>query len=165
MNDLNEIYKSLARPLYKYVLRLSRSENTAEEIVQQTFYKAVKHADKFNGGCAVLTWLCEIAKNEYINYRKRSGNNDLNIDDLSELSDGSYIEKSAEDKETAAAALEELKKLPEPYGQVFALRVEDELSFREIGAVFGKTENWARVTFYRARQRIIKGMEERGYEM
>ncbi|MBD5129783.1 MAG: sigma-70 family RNA polymerase sigma factor [Ruminococcaceae bacterium] len=163
MNDLNEIYKSLARPLYKYVLRLSHNESTAEEIVQQTFYKAVKHADKFNGGCAVLTWLCEIAKNEYLNHCKKSEN--LNIDDFAELSAGSYIEKSAEDKETAAAALEELKKLPEPYGQVFALRVEDELSFREIGEVFGKTENWARVTFYRARQKIIERMEERGYGM
>lgn len=163
MND--EIYKSLARPLYRYVLRLSHNESTAEEIVQQTFYKAVKHADnKFNGGCAVLTWLCEIAKNEYLNYRKKSGNN-VNIDDMTELSVGSYIETAAENKDMAAAALEELKRLPEPYGQVFALRVEDELSFREIGAVFGKSENWARVTFYRARQRIIERMEERGYEM
>lgn len=160
MDDLNEIYKSLANPLYKYVLRLSRNET-----VQQTFYKVVKHADKFNGGCTVLTWLCGIAKNEYLNYCKKANNNDLNIDDLTELTDGSYIEKSIEDKETAAAALEELKALPEPYKQAFVLRVEDGLSFREIGAVFGKSENWARVTFYRARQKIIEGMEERGYEM
>lgn len=162
MND--EIYKSLARPLYKYVLRLSRSESVAEEIVQQTFYKAVKYAERYNGECAVLTWLCGIAKNEYLNYLKKSGRY-VDIDDMTELSAGAYIETSVENRDMAAAAVGEMKKLPEPYGQVFALRVEDELSFREIGAVFGKSENWARVTFYRARQRIIKGMEERGYEM
>ncbi|MCM1165232.1 MAG: sigma-70 family RNA polymerase sigma factor [Lachnospiraceae bacterium] len=163
MDDLNEIYRNFARPLYRYVLRLSRNENTAEEIVQQTFYKAVKHADKFNGECAVLTWLCEIAKNEYLNFVKKRGA--LNIDKLDGLSVGSRVETVAENKDAAAAAVEEIRALPEPYGQVFALRAEDELSFREIGAVFGKTENWARVTFYRARMKIIERLEERGYEM
>lgn len=165
MDDLNEIYKNHVKTLYKYVLRLSHDENIAEEIVQQTFYKAVKYADRFKGECSVLTWLCGIAKNEFLNSRKRSRNNDLNIDDFSELTDGSYIERVVENKEAAAAAIRLLRSLPEPYGEVFGLRVEDGLSFREIGTVLGMSENRARVTFYRARQKIIEGMEELGYEM
>lgn len=165
MNNFDEIYRCCAKPLYGYVLKLSRNETVAEEIVQQTFYKAVKSVRKFKGECRILTWLCRIAKNEYLNYIKKRENSHLNIDDFNTLSDACEIEKIVEDKDAAAAAISALNSLSEPYRGVFELRILDDLSYGEIADIFGKSENWSRVTFYRAKQKIIEKMEEQGYEV
>lgn len=165
MEDFDEIYRTCARPLYLYVLRLSQSETIAEEIVQETFYKAVKNARKFKGECKVLTWLCRIAKNEYFGFLRKKENAHLNLDDFQTLSDTREIEKVVEDHEAASAVLSILRTLSDPYRSVFEWRVIGALSFREIGDLFGKSENWSRVTFYRAKQKITEKAREQGYEV
>lgn len=165
MEDFDEIYQTYARPLYLYVLRLSQSEMIAEEIVQETFYKAVKNARKFKGECKILTWLCQIAKNEYLGFLRKKENAHLNIDDYQALSDMREIEKIVEDHEAATAVLSILRTISDPYRRVFELRVIDALSFQEISDLFGKSENWARVTFYRAKQKITEKAREQGYEV
>lgn len=165
MEDLDLIYKRYAKPLYRYVLRISRNETTAEEIVQQTFYKAVLNADKFKGESSVFTWLCRIAKNELFNFLKKRDNLNLNIDDFLFLADEHAVEETVETRESARAVAAALEELTEPFKEAFNLRVFAGLSFREIGDFFGKTENWARVTFFRARQKIIEKLEGMNYEM
>lgn len=162
--NFDEIFRDYAGLLYKYILKLSRSEDIAEEIVQETFCKAIINAHKFKGECKVTTWLCRIARNEYLNYIKKKERSNLNLDDFSALSDERRLEDIIEDREAAAAARAVLKELPEPVRELFELRVSG-LSFREIGDICGRSENWARVTFFRAKQKIIEKMEEQGYEM
>lgn len=162
--DFDEIFRDYARLLYKYVLKLSHNEDIAEEIVSETFYKAILGAHKFKGECRVTTWLCRIARNEYINHIKKKERSNLNIDDFPALCDERRIEEIEEDREAAAAVRSALKEFPETVQELFELRVCG-MSFREIGDIYGKTENWARVTFFRAKQKIIEKMEEQGYEM
>lgn len=162
--DFDEIFRDYAGLLYKYMLKLSHSEDIAEEIVQETFCKAVINAHKFKGECKVTTWLCRIARNEYLNYIKKKERSNLNIDDFSAVADERVLEEIVEDREAASAARAALNELPELVRELFELRVYG-LSFRELGDIYGKTENWARVTFFRAKQKIIRRMEEQGYEM
>lgn len=162
--DFDEIFRDHARLLYKYVLRLSHNEDVAEEIVGETFCKAILNAHKFKGECKVTTWLCRIAHNEYINYIKKKERSTLNIDDFPKLRDERRIEEIAEDREAASAVKAALSEFPENVRELFELRIYG-MSFREIGDVFGKSENWARVTFFRAKRKIIEKMEEHGYEM
>ncbi|MDE7194553.1 MAG: sigma-70 family RNA polymerase sigma factor [Oscillospiraceae bacterium] len=162
--DFDEIFRGYAELLYKYMLKLSRSEDIAEEIVQETFCKAIINSHKFKGECKVTTWLCQIARNEYLNYIKKKERSNLNIDDFSAVADERRLEDIIEDRETAFAARAALRELPETVRELFELRASG-LSFREIGDIYGKTENWARVTFFRAKQKIIEKMEEQGYEV
>lgn len=162
--DFGDIFRDYSRLLYKYVLSLSHSEDIAEEIVSETFCKAVLGAHRFKGECQITTWLCRIARNEYLNYIKKKERFNLNIDDFPALSDERRVEEAAEDKEAASVIREALKELPENAREIFEMRVYG-MSFREIGEACGKTENWARVTFFRAKRKIIEKMEEHGYEM
>lgn len=96
--DFDEIFGDYARLLYKYVLKLSHNEDVAEEIVSETFCKAILGAHKFKGECRITTWLCRIARNEYINYIKKKERSNLNIDDYPALCDERHIEEIAEDR-------------------------------------------------------------------
>ena len=164
MQSLEEIYQKYALRVYKYLLSLCHNEDVAEEITQETFYQAVQCIDRYDGSCAILTWLCAIAKNQFLAYqRKNPKMDDLEmtgepIDIVGDLS------KSAE--ETVMQTfdrIELMKKLhlcPEPFREVLYLRIFGNLSFREIGEIMGKTENWARVTFYRGKEKLRKEIGE-----
>jgi RNA polymerase sigma factor (sigma-70 family) len=70
--DFEQIYKEHFSAVYKYVLSVSRDETVAEEVTQETFFKAMQHIDGFNGTCKLYVWLCQIAKNTYFSfYQKR----------------------------------------------------------------------------------------------
>ncbi len=152
MQDFDQIYGEYFSEVYKFTLTLCKNPTLAEEITQETFFKALKHIDSFNGSCKISTWLCKIAKNTFYSHAKRQ-NKQTDFSVTLDLSDESLEERFA-DKETAYAIHEVLHKLKEPYKEVFWLRTFGDLSFAQIGTLFNKTESWARVTYYRAKTLI-----------
>ena len=154
MDDFQEIYNMYFTDVYKYVLSLCREPQLAEEITQETFFKAMKNLDGFRGQCRLFVWLCQIAKNTYFSHQGKSS---TSYDSEPEASQS--VEEAILQKETAFEIHRILHHLPEPYKEVFSLRVFGELSFKQIGILFGKTENWARVTYYRARVKIKEELQ------
>ena len=145
--------------VYSYVMTLVKNQSIAEEITQNTFYKAMTAKKEFEGRSSELSWLCGIAKHLAMDeHRKNARFSEL---DESMVSSPSVdIEAETEDKDTALRIHLVLHELQEPYKEVFQLRVFGELSFSQIGLIFGKTENWARVTYHRARIKIQERMEK-----
>ena len=154
MDDFQEIYNMYFTDVYKYVLSLCREPQLAEEITQETFFKAMKNLDGFRGQCRLFVWLCQIAKNTYFSHQGKSS---TSFDAEPEASQS--VEEAILQKETAFEIHRILHHLPEPYKEVFSLRVFGELSFKQIGILFGKTENWARVTYYSARVKIKEELQ------
>lgn len=153
MTDFEEIYAQYFKDVYKYALSLSKSEAIAEEITQETFFKALKGIDRFDGKCKLYVWLCQIAKNTYFSYFKKVKRYDYNTDVERSLYDSS-LEQQLLTKESAFEIHKALHKLKEPYKEVFTLRLFGELPFAQIAELFGKTESWARVTYHRAKLKI-----------
>ena len=157
MEDFDQIYADYYSEVYKFVLSLCQNHSLAEEITQESFFKALKSIDSFNGNCKISTWLCKIARNTLFSYTKKHNRQvDYPLDII--LSDEN-IEEQFADKETAYAIHKVLHKLNEPYKEVFWLRIFGELSFAQIGALFEKTESWARVTYYRAKIMIMEELQ------
>ena len=145
--------------VFSYVMTLAKDRNNAEEITQETFFRAISTDKSFRGDSDGYTWLCAIAKNIFIDEKRRYAKED---DELSEeLPDNDRgIEQKLSDKAMSLKIHSILHQLEEPYKEVFQLRVFGELSFAEIGSIFGKTETWARVTYHRARLKIKERMDE-----
>lgn len=164
--EFEEIYRAWFKPVYQYVRRLSGNEHIAEEVTSDTFFKALKSIDRFRGECDMRVWLCQIARNTYYSYLKK--NSRLASVDGAELSNiadpGAGVEEKVRAREEARQIREALRELPEQYREVFSWRIFGELSFREIGAIYGKTDNWACVTYHRARKMIQRRLEETGSE-
>jgi len=154
VTDFERVYDLYFRDVYRYAYSLCRSESSAEEITQETFFKALKSIDMFDGRCSVFVWLCQIAKNTYLSMVKKSGRT-TGIDDCIELeSDDATPEAMAITRDEAMALHRILHSLDEPYKEVFSLRTFGELSFAQIADLFGKSESWARVTYHRAKLKI-----------
>ena len=155
MTEFEEVYQFYFQDVYKYALSLTRDEHMAEEITQETFFKALRSIDRFDGRCKVYVWLCQIAKNTYFTQYRRS----VKAEQFSpEFHHSSSLEEQLEAQETAFAIHKILHDMPEPFKEVFFLRAFGELSFKQIGALFGKTESWARVTYHRAKIKIKEGL-------
>ncbi len=162
MTDFEKLYDDYFNDVYRYILRLSGSEHVAEEITSDTFFKAMQSVDRFRGDCDIRVWLCQIAKNCYYTYIKKHSKQESLDDDiflfLPDLSDG--VEEQVSRHDEAQRIKEILHLIPEPYKEVVMWRVFAEMSFRQIGQIFGKTENWACVTYHRARLIIRERLEE-----
>lgn len=157
--DMEVIYKEYADAVFRFLVTLCRDGGTAEELTQETFYQAVRSSDRYDGTCKVSTWLCQIAKHlwyQELERRKRKGTVVLEEEVVSE---GSVLEETVCQKEEKMDLFKKVHILDEVSKEVILLRVTGAFSFREIGEIFGKNENWARVTFYRAKQKITKGSE------
>ena len=152
--DFQEVYDLYFTDVYKYALSLCREEQMAEEITQETFFRALKSIGSFRGECRLYVWLCQIAKNTYFRTLRRAGRQA----EEQEIAGGESLEERFLDQESAFEIHRILHGLPEPYKEVFSLRVFGELSFQQIGELFGKTESWARVTYHRARLKIREEM-------
>ncbi len=156
MIEFDEIYKRYFSDVYKYALSLTHDEHAAEEITQETFFKALKAIDKFDGRCKLYVWLCQIAKNTYFTGRQRiTKGNEL----VEEPRHDAALEERLLNKESYFEIHKILHTLGEPYKEVFSLRVFGELSFRQIGELFGKTESWARVTYHRAKMKVKEDLQ------
>lgn len=159
MTELESLYRAYFRDVYLYILSLSKDEHIAEDITSEAFIKAIKSIDTFKGDCDIRVWLCQIAKNCYYSYLRKNKKiiyTDEDPEHISEIN----IEQSIVSKEDSIKIHEILHKLKEPYKEVFSLRIFSELSFKEIGYLFGKSENWACVTYHRARKKIQEEMED-----
>ena len=153
--NFSDIYTLYFEDVYKYLLALCHDEELAEELAQDTFFKAMKSYENFRGDCKITTWLCQIAKHSFFLYEKhRKRNIDLNSVE-NEIVDTNSIEILLGQREQAFGIHKLLHNLPEPYKEVFSLRVLGELSYQDIAKLFGKTESWARVTFHNAARRLI----------
>ena len=166
MTEFEEIYRTYFNDVYLYIRRLSGNEVLSEEITSETFFKAMRSISGFRGDCDIRVWLCQIAKNCYYTYLKKSGRTDsINDAEISELpSEEITIEEQCIKHEEAARIRTVLHNVPEPYKEVFMWRVFAELSFKQIGQIFGKSENWACVTYHRAKTMIKLKLEDKTYE-
>ena len=167
MKLTDEIYEKYGKSVYRYLMSLARDEHVAEEVTQETFYQAIKSIQRFDGSCQLSTWLCAIAKNQLQAYqRKHPPTESLDVaDEASKPAEAqAEAEVSAEDeaigKMREVEVLRLLHELPEPYRELFYLRVFGNLSFKDIGTIMGKSENWARVSFYRGKERLRKELED-----
>ena len=157
--NFEQIYQQYFEPVYRYALSLTLDEHQAEEITQETFFKALKSIDSYRSESSIKTWLCTIAKNMFLSEQRKKKAESL--DDLTER-----VDESAGPEEQAITHTESiylhrlLHDLSEPYKEVFSLRVFAQLSFRDIGSLFGKSENWACVTFHRAKSKVQEQWEE-----
>lgn len=152
-----EVYSKYYNSVYRYLITITKDINMAEEITQETFYKALKNIDKFNPDLKMLTWLCEIAKNTYYSYCKKYKK--ICELDKNMLDDEETIIEKVIDSEQNLEILKILHSLEEPYKEVFTLRIYGELSFKQIGEIFDKNENWARVTYYRSKLKIKENLK------
>ena len=151
MTEFEDVYRRYFGDVYHYALALTRDEHTAEEITQETFFKALRSIDQFDGRCKISVWLCQIAKNTYFTQYQRA----VKAQQLwPEPQERGSMEETLENRETAFQIHKVLHRLPEPYKEVFSLRAFGELSFKQIGELFSKTESWARVTYHRAKIKI-----------
>ena len=156
--EFEQIYITYFRDVYLYIRRLSNSEHIAEEITSETFFKAMKSIDSFRGDCDIRVWLCQIAKNCYYSYIKKADRTEC-IDNVEIAEQGASFEERLFRHDTAKQIQKILHDVPEPYKEVFMWRVYAELSFKQIGQMFGKSENWACVAYHRARNKIKEKLE------
>lgn len=156
---MERIYEENAAAVYKYIFCLTHDPDISEELTQETFYQAIKGIKKFRGECKVSVWLCQIAKRLWYKELEKRKNVNLSIDDITEeiisQDDIDDYWKNVEKVEL----FRQLHQFEPVTKEVMYLRLTGELSFAEIGDILGKTENWARVTFYRGKQKIVKGRE------
>lgn len=164
--EFGQIYSTYFKSVYLYAMQLSGNKHIAEEITSDTFYKAIHSIDNFRGDCDMRVWLCQIAKNTYYSYLKKN-KKVLSMEEAN-LWDSPSTDKPIDvlisNLEEAQVIRKVLHDMPDPYKEVFMWRVFGELSFKEIGNLYDKTENWACVTYHRARKMIQSRLEELGYE-
>ena len=158
LQTAEKLYDACYMKVYSYVMTLARNEDAASEITQETFYRAMTTGQTFRGESECYSWLCAIAKNIFIDEKRRTSRIQDEPDET--LSDSSDIEQSIVDSETSFRIHMLLHEMEDPYKEVFELRVFGELSFAQIGAIFRKTESWARVTYHRARLKLKERMEQ-----
>ena len=146
------LYETCYMRVFSYVMTLSGDRLSAEEITQETFFRAFARQSAFRGESDEVTGLCANAKNLFIDEKRRQGRRGAAAQDIPDPAKS--VEKAAVDRDTSFRIHMALHDLEEPYREVFEMRVFGELSFREIGTIFHKTENWARVTYHRARIKL-----------
>lgn len=156
MDDMDAIYRSHAQTVYKFLLAQCRDPDLAEELTQETFYQAVRSIHRFDGGCKVSVWLCQIAKHLWYQHLRKHRREVPMPEDPPELPAPS-AEEGALEREGKLELLRLIHDLPEEPREVVYLRVFGGLSFREIGDICGRTETWARVTFYRTKEKLRNG--------
>lgn len=154
MSEFEELYKLHYLQVYRYVLMLCKNEIIAEEITQETFFKALKGFANFKGQCKFSVWVCQIAKNTYFTYLKKNKILSEVPIDTWQLESENSLENFIADKDMSLKIHKILHGIEEPYREVFWMRIFGELSFREIAGIWGKSESWARVTYHRAKMRI-----------
>ncbi len=160
---IEKLYQTYYMDVYSYIMTLTKDASLSEELTQEVFYRAMR--SEFQGRSSELTWLCAIAKNlcaDEFRKRKKEAVYDEETVDTADDPGSAGIEHSVIAKMENLQIHIALHQLEEPYREVFSLRVFGELSFRDIGMVFGKTENWARVTYHRAKLKLQEKIEDSG---
>ena len=159
MADLESIYRQNAHTVFRFLMAKTGSVDISEELTQETFYQAIKSIDRYDGSCRISSWLCGIAKNLLYSYLRDRSKEPLPIDTVPESSMASAEDMVVKREETGAI-LKAIREYPDPGGEILRLRIFGGLSFKEIGAIMDRTETWARVNYYRAKQSIVKELEQ-----
>lgn len=156
MQNIEKIYEQYSNTVYRYLFCLTGKEEIAEDLTQETFAIAVKEISKFKGNCKVSVWLCQIAKHLwYKELKKSKKNKNISIEELTEeIEETETTEDIICRKEEKLKVFKDMQKLDEQAREIIYLRMVGNLNFMEIGEILGKTPNWARVTFYRAKQKM-----------
>lgn len=158
MKQMEELYINYAKTVHKYLICLTNDVNIAEDLTQETFYQASKTIKNFKGECKVSVWLCQIAK--YSWYKHLEKNKKYNCDSYEDISfeivGYQNLELDLLKNEDKMELFKKIHLLDSQSKEIIFLRISGELSFREIGDIFNKSENWARVSFYRAKQKLLE---------
>ena len=152
--DIEQIYNEYSKIVYKYLICLTHNQEIAEDLTQETFCKAIKHINNFQGKCKISVWLCEIAKNLWLNElkkMKRISTLDMEKEDIDVLYN---IEENFLEKQKIEWLYREIKKLDASTREIFYLKLFSNLTFKQIGKIKGKSEIWARVNYYRGKQKL-----------
>ena len=157
MEDLEDIYRVHAQTVYRYLYSLTRNADLAEELTQETFYQAVRSIHRFDGSCKVSVWLCQIAKHLWYQHLRKK-KREAPLPDLIPETPLPSAEEDVLSQELQLDLLRSIHALADPAREVVYLRAFGGLSFREIGEVLGRSEVWARVTFYRAKEKLQGGL-------
>lgn len=153
--DIEQLYQEHAKAIYKFLMCLTNDSELSEDLTQETFYQAAKGIDNFKGNCKISVWLCQIAKYLYYNHVKKQRIKEIPLDDLQDYwRDGENLEKTIINKISLEEVFKQINNLDSTTKEIVILRVKGGLSFKEIGDIFNQTENWARVTFYRGKQKL-----------
>ncbi len=155
-----EIYARYFKQVYSFALSLTRNAHLAEELTQETFFRAMKNPDAFLGRSSVGTYLCAIVHNLYVSAIRRNKHESAEALDEDRAQDGGDLEEALVSRDTARHLHRLLHRLDEPYKEVFTLRVFGDLSYEDIGALFQKSAGWTRVTYFRARQKLQQMLKE-----
>lgn len=157
MATFQNVYEEYAQPVYRFLLSLTGNDDLAEELLSETFYQAFRHIDKFEGRCNLYTWLCQIGKNAWIKECRRNKRySEIRLDDLVIPDDQPGLEEAVINREMYRKVLKALQNLKDPYRDVFILHAIGEVKLKEIAFIYEKTESWARVTYFRAKQLIAQ---------
>ena len=154
MQDMEQIYKQYFETVNKYLFCLTHNSDISEELTQETFYRAVKKINTFKGDCKMSVWLCQIAKNLWYDELKKNKKTENIGDEMLSIQSEDKIEEKVVLNESKIELYKKIQKLDKQTREVIYLRITGELSFKEIGDILNKTENWARVTFYRGKQKL-----------
>lgn len=158
MAEFEEIYETYVRRVYRFLLALTGDPSEAEELTQQTFYQAFLHIEQFQGRSSLFTWLCQIGKNEWFRECRRLRR--FTDEDIEEIAADKAIDVELVKKDESRRAVFVLCQLKQPYRDVVILRIYGQLAFSQIALLFEKTESWAKVTFFRGKEKLKKKMEE-----
>ena len=153
-----KLYEAYYMRVFSYAMKMARDRHLAEEITQETFFRVFTKLNSFRGESDEVTWLCAIAKNLFTDEKRRQSRAGTMPEEADSREKG--VEQAAVERDASFRVHLALHGLEEPYREVFELRVFGELSFQQIGRIFARTENWARVTFHRARAKLKERMGE-----
>ena len=161
-DGFEEIYNRYFTAVYCYARSLTGSEHEAEELTAETFLKALKAIGRFDERGDIRVWLCQIAKHAWFNQRRRK-KREVPLDEDTLYGESDTLSEALENRETAQRLYVALHRMEEPYKEVFTLRTFCEQPYAQIAALFGKTESWARVTYHRAKTKLLLEMERDSY--
>ncbi len=160
MENFEKIYEEYGNTVYAFLMSLSHDKHLSEELTQETMFKAIMNYGTFRGECKLSVWLCQIAKNLYYQWYNKNKNK-VSLEEMEiQSNEGNDILMDLENKEAAWKILKHLHILEEPYKEVFTLHVLGDVSLKDISRLFNKSDSWARVTYYRAKNLIANKLEE-----
>ena len=163
VSEINDNFEEYYHTVYGFLMSLTGGkQELAEELAQETFYRALKNSASFKGESKVITWLCQIARYTFYQYvDKKKKRSEVYLEEPEVISECTNVEEYIVSEERKVEIYGLIQKLPNSMKEVFLYRLTGDLSFREIGNICGKTENWARVTYYRAKQQLGRELAEK----
>ena len=157
MTEFERLFNENREFIFKYLMKITRDISLSEELTQETFFRAYMNYASLRNKEKASVWLCQIAKNTYFAWYNEQKKKE-SLENFELTSDDQNIEEVFVQKELSQKALHCLHELEEPYKEVFMLSVFGGFSLKDISSIFGKSESWARVTFYRAKQKLLERM-------